>query len=128
MYDDRDEAFLVLSPKSVAIDGTAAAAPLPSDFTCLTVSRIGVVTHVQFKGTATFTDETESQLQEDFCRLVDVLDIASKVLLDFTDVESFSPACINVLIALERKLRNRGSRTVLCSLAPDTRAGFFDAR
>ncbi len=128
MYDHRDEAIAALIPKSVGVDEAAMRPPLPSDFTHLTVSRFGVVTHVQFTGRVAFTDEMESQLQDDFCRLVDELDIASKVLLDFEGVESFSPACINVLIAFERKLRNRGSRTVLCSLAPDTRAGFFESR
>jgi anti-anti-sigma regulatory factor len=57
-----------------------------------------------------------------------MLDISSKVLLDFAGVESFSSACINELVAFDRKLRHRGSRTVLCSLAPDTRACFFQAR
>ena len=128
MYDDREEAIAALIPKSVGVDEAALRPPLPSDFTHLTVSRFGVVTHVQFTGRVAFADEAESHLQGDFCRLVDVLDINSKVLLDFEGVESFSRACINVLATLERKLRNRGSRIVLCSLAPDTRAGFFEAR
>lgn len=128
MYEDRDEAFLALTPKSAAIDGTAAAFPLPKDFSHIAVSRIGVVTHVQFKGTMATADHPEVELREDLARLADVLKINSKVLLDFTDVESFSPSCMESLIIFERKLRNRGSRTVLCSLAPDTRACFFEAR
>jgi hypothetical protein len=128
MYEERDEAILALTPKSVGIAETAAVAPFPSDFTHLTVSRCGVVTHVQFQGMSASAGETEGKLSEDFDRLADMLKINSKVLVDFADVETFSPGCINALAVFERKLRNRGSRTALCSLAPDTRACFFDGR
>lgn len=128
MYENRDEAILALTPKSVGISETGAAPPLPADLNHLAVSRSGVVTHVQFKGMAPPPDDAEGKLREDFDRLTDVLKINSKVLLDFAGVESFSPGCIDVLAVFERKLRNRGSRIVLCSLASDTRAAFFGPR
>ncbi len=128
MYEERDEAFLALTPKFVGIGDTGSPPPLPTDFSHLIVSRSGVVTHVQFKDMTDWGVENDGKLREDFERLADVLNINSKVLLDFAHVESFNAACINALVVLEQKLRNRGSRTALCSLAPDTRACFFNAR
>jgi hypothetical protein len=128
IYEERDEAIRALTPKSVEMDVTTLAARLQSNFSHLDVSRGAVVTHVQFKGASAFPDEAEGELQEDLQKLVDLLDIDSKVLLDFADVDSFGPACVNALVVFERKLRNRGSRTVLCSLAPDTRASFYGPR
>jgi anti-anti-sigma factor len=128
MYEYRVEAMRALSPKYEEIGEEESGTTLQSDFKHLIVTCSTVVTHVQFSGEMEFTDESEQELQEDFSKLVDTLGIASKVLLDFTDVKSFSPACINVLVVLERKLRNRGSRIVLCSLSPETRAAFFGPR
>lgn len=128
MYEYRAEAMRTLSPDYDEIGESAPAVPSPSGFKHLVVSRAAVVTEVEFSGKSEFTDEAEGELQEDFSKLIDSLDIASKVLLDFTGVKSFSPACINVLVDFERKLRNRGSRIVLCSLAPEARACFFEPR
>lgn len=128
IYEHRDEAIQALTPKSVKTNGVKASDPLPANFNHLTVSRSSVVTHVQFKGTMEFPEETERELRDDFSRLAGLLDIDSKVLLDFMDVKSFAPACVDALVDFVRTLRNRGSRAVLCSLAPHVRASFYAAR
>ena len=128
IYEDREEAIGALTPKSVKPDDAKANGPLPSIFNHLTVSRWSFVTHVKFKGSMEFRQESEAELRDDFSQLADLLDIDSKVLLDFADVKSFSPTCIDTLVVFDRRLRNRGSRTVLCCLAPDTRASFYPAR
>ena len=128
IYEDRDEAIGALTPKSVKLDELKANGPLSSSFHHLTVSQSSFVTHVKFTGTMEFPQETEAELRDDFSKLLDLLAIDSKVLLDFANVKSFSPACVETLVVFDRRLRNRGSRTVLCSLAPDTRASFYPAR
>ncbi len=128
MYEEREEAIRALTPKSKEMDANTLAIPSPLDLSHLDVSRGATVTHVRFTGAGGFPKEAEAGLLEDLEKLVAVLEINSKVLLDFEDVESFSPACVNALVVFERKLRNRGSRAVLCSLASDTRASFFGSR
>ncbi len=128
MYEEREEAIRALTPKSVEMDANTLAVPSPLSFSHLDVARGAIVTHVRFKGSGVFPKEIEAELLEDLEKLVAVMEINSKVLLDFEDVESFSPACVNALVVFERKLRNRGSRTVLCSLASDARTSFFGSR
>ena len=128
IYEDREEAIAALTPKSVQPDDAKANGLLSSHFSHLTVSNWAFVTHVTFNGTMEFPRECEADLRDDFSQLADLLEINSKVLLDFADVKSFSPACIPPLVEFEKKLRNRGSRTVLCSLAPETRASFYPPR
>lgn len=128
IYEHRDEAIRALASKSAEADGARSRpTPLPS-FSHLNISRAASVTLVQFNGATSFVDETAEKLQEDLGKLADVLEIDSKVLMDFTDVEAFSQSCIGALAVFERKLRNRGSRTVLCSLAPSARACFYEPR
>lgn len=128
MYEDRDEAIGALTPQSVKPNELKANGPLASNFKHLAVSRWSFVTHVKFTGSMEFPQETEAELRDDFTQLADLLEIDSKVLLDFANVKSFSPACVDALVVFERRLRNRGSRTVLCCLGPETRASFFPAR
>ena len=128
IYEDRAEAIGALTPQTVKPDAVNANGPLPLDFHHLAVSRWSFVTHVKFKGAMEFPQECEAELRDDFSQLADILGIDSKVLLDFADVKSLSPACIDALVVFDRRLRNRGSRTVLCCLAPDTRASFYPAR
>ncbi|MHB8899338.1 MAG: STAS domain-containing protein [Thermoguttaceae bacterium] len=128
MYDERDEALGALTPKFVSANEAKANGQLPSNFKHLTVSRTSFVTHVKFKGTMEFPAEAEGELRDDFSQLADLLDINSKVLLDFAEVKSFSPACVEVLVTFNRRLLNRGSRTVLCCLGPETRASFYPPR
>lgn len=125
MYDHREEAIGALTPKSAEMDAATSSDPLPSSLNHLTVSRSSFVTHVKFQGTMEFPREAAAELRDDLSQLADVLKIDSRVLLDFADVKSFSPACIDALVVFNRRLKNRGSRTVLCSLAPNVRASFY---
>ena len=128
MYECRDEAIRALIPNSAEMDEERLTEPPSSDFCHLTVARTSILTHVQFNRSVETVGDAVDDLRDDLARLAGMLDISSKVLLDFSGVESFSSACINELAAFDRKLRHRGSRMVLCSLAPETRACFFEAR
>ena len=128
IYEDRAEAIGALTPKSVKPNEVKSNASLSLSFRHLDVSCSAFLTHVKFKGAMEFPQTLESEVRDDFSQLADALDINSKVLLDFSDVKSFSPACVDVLAVFDRRLRNRGSRAVLCSLAPNTRASFYPAR
>lgn len=123
MYEFRDEAIRALMPKS-GKTATEATTPELSTFVYLAVSRSADLTHVQFKAAKTCGEETASALREDFVLLSDRLDRDSKVLLDFTGVVSFGTASIEALILLNKHLRHRGSRVVLCSLSPAVRECF----
>ena len=131
MYELRDEATRVLMPKS-ASPATEATAPESWTFQHLAVSRSAGVTHVQFKEefreAQASGEDTVGGLREDFKQLAGKLDRNSKVLLDFTGVESFGSASIDALTQLNRQLQNKGSRIVLCSLGPAARECFFVTR
>lgn len=128
IYEDRAEAIGALTPQFVNPDEVKANGSLSLTFRHLDVSRSSFLTHVKFKGAMEFPPTLEPEVRDDFSQLADALDINSKVLLDFSGVKSFSPACIDALVVFDRKLRIRGSRAVLCSLAPNTRASFYPAR
>ena len=126
MYELRDEAIVALTPKT-ARPATEASAPESWSFTHLAVSRSTCVTHVEFKGSQTFGEETVDDLREDFSQLAERLVTDSKVLLDFAGVKSFCAASVDTLVRFNKKLRNKGSRTVLCCLEPAARESFFAA-
>ena len=126
MYEFRDEALLALKPRSApAMAEDAAAESWAAKH--LAVSLAAGVTHVQFKEMRNFGERTLCELQEDFAQLADRLDRNSRLLLDFTGVESFSKESIDALALFNQKLRTKGSRIVLCCLEPATREAFFAA-
>jgi len=128
MYEGRDEAICALTPDSEKSEQAAPADLLSSPFRQMTVLHSASLTHVRLNGETRPADDRVDDLRDDLSTLADMLDISSKVLLDFGDVESFSSACINELALFDRRLRHRGSRIVLCALTPATRACFFPAR
>ena len=124
MYDFRDEAIHALTPK------TSCSVPEPTApeswiFEYLAVSYSASVTHVRFKGTQAFGEETVNGLRKEFAQLADSLAKDSKVLLDFAGVTSFCAAAINELILFRQKLRIKGSRMALCGLTPTAQASFL---
>ena len=128
MYEFRDEAIRALTPKSEKV-ATEATAPESWSFRHLAISRSAGVTLVQFnKQAKSFTEETVSELSEDFAQLADILGRDSKVLLDFSGVVLFSSAAIDSLILFNKKLQMKGSRIALCSLDPPVREFFFVSR
>ena len=124
LYDFRDEAFQALVPKS-ASPVSEAAVPKALNCKYLTASLTTGVTHVEFKGAQNFREETASDLNKDFALLSASLDLDSKVLLDFTNVESFCSANIDMLILFNKSLRHQGSRVVLCCLDVEVSKCFF---
>ena len=124
IYESRDEAIQVLTPKSERT-ATDATAPESWEFRHLAVSRSAGVTHVEFKEAQGFGDETVPELRDDFAQLADQLGRDNKVLLDFTGVVLFGSAFINAMALFNKKLRVKGSRIALCCLAPGVRESFF---
>jgi STAS domain-containing protein len=127
MYDFRDEAVHALTPKT--------ASPVPDaidseswDFKFLNASRAANVMHVGFKEDCALRNGAAYDLREDFAQLTDKLSIDSKVLLDFTGLNSFSAASIDMLVIFSKNLRHKGSRMALCCLNPTVRDSFFVAR
>lgn len=127
MYDFRDEAVCALTPKS-ASPVIEAKISESWDFELLDVSQSASVTHVGFNKSQNFTDGTTSELRRDFAQLTNKLAIGSRVLLDFTGLNSFSTASIDTLVSFNTHLRHKGSRIVLCCLDPVVRGSFFPAR
>ncbi len=124
MYEFRDEANRALTPKS-ARPVTEATDPESWTFKYLAVSRSAGVSHVQFKRTQAFEEETVNDLRADFSQLADKLVRDSKVLLDYGGVKSFCAAAIDELIRFNQKLRTKGSRIALCCLDPTVHQSFF---
>ena len=124
MYEFRDEAARALTPR-VERTITDISAPVSWAVTYLAVTRTAGITHIRFQGTKHFGDEILSDLREDFTKVAEVLDRDSKVVLDFTEVESFGAGAVNALALFNKSLKNKGSRIALCALAPSVRASFF---
>ena len=124
MYDLCDEAILALTPKS-ELAATESTPPVSAKFLHLAVSRSTGVTHVRFKGKREFSEEASDDLRSDFALLAERLDRDSKVLLDFTGVSLFAAGHAEAIALLNQRLRMKGSRIVLCCLAPAVRESFF---
>jgi anti-anti-sigma regulatory factor len=124
MYDFRDEAFRALVPKEASPETDTA---IPKDLNCkyLTVSRTTSVTHVEFKGIKDLGEETSRDLNKDIGLLSASLDLDSKVLLDFANVESVCATCIEIFSNFSKSLRHKGSRVVLCCLDDEASKCFF---
>lgn len=132
MYEFRDEAIHALTPKSeksvTVVSTHETSAPESCNLQHLAVSSPHNITLVQFTHTPNFGAETAAELRSDLAQLADKLGKDSKVLLDFTGVESFSSQCIDALALFNQKLRTKGSRIALCCLDVATRESFFAAR
>ncbi len=125
MYELRDEAIRALTPKSA--QPTAETNACDSwKFKHLAVLRSANTAHVQFKGEQTLDETTVSELREDLTQLADRLVKDSRVLLDFTAVESFDAASIKALDQFNQKLKTKGSRIALCCLDPKVQRSFFE--
>jgi anti-anti-sigma regulatory factor len=124
MYENSDEAVLALTPKT-AKPGTEIKAPSPWPFQSFTVSQSINLVFVEFNKTRAFDAATVSELRSDLAQLADRLDRGSKVLFDFTGVEVFCASSIEELALFNRRLRNKGSRIVLCCLDATVHESFF---
>ncbi len=95
----------------------------------VTIKPSGVV-HATFKppsGKSRPGNEAEwmSDFSNDLGELIKSLTSGARVMLDFEGVETFTPDAIARLGELQSKLKNKGSRIVLCNLEPEVRAMFF---
>jgi hypothetical protein len=124
MYDFRDEAVRALTPKAARHDTEAINSEF-WNFKCLAASRSANLMHVGFKQDQFLKEDIVSDLRKDFAQLTDKLAIGSKILLDFTGLNSFSPASIDTLVSFNKNLRHKGSRIVLCCLDSTVRDSFF---
>jgi hypothetical protein len=123
IYESSDEATRAMTPKSGKVRTTSAALD-QAIFEHLTVSS-GEVTHVRFKEAEYSEEASAGGLRKDFAQLTDLLGIDSKVLVDFTGVESIGASFIDALVLLSKQLRTRGSRIALCCLGPTVKPSFF---
>jgi hypothetical protein len=124
MYEQRDEAIHALTPRSEKT-ATEATAPESWSFAHLTVSRNADLIAVHFQSPPRFEEGDTSDLRDDLTRLADLLGRDSRILVDFTGVESFNAASVAALIQFHRTLQTRGSRMALCCLEPAPRESFF---
>ena len=124
MYDFLDEAVRDLTRN--AVDRVTDVVDWEFwDFNLLVASHTTIITHVEFKKNVACGDEATSELHKDFAVLASRLVADSKVLLDFTDLKSFSTASIDTLVSFSKDLKHRGSRVVLCCLEPAVQEAFF---
>jgi hypothetical protein len=124
MFDFRDEAISALTPKAARPETESINSEL-WNFKCLAVSQSANLTHVGFKQDQFLKEDIVRDLRNDFAQLTDKLAIGSKILLDFTGLNSFSPASIDALISFNKNLRHKGSRIVLCGLDSTVRDYFY---
>lgn len=127
MYDSRDEAVQALTPRTASSE-TATDDPAIWNLNVLDASQSASLTLVRFKKSLSGADNPTRDLQKDFAKLTDKLSPGSKLLLDFTDLDAISAASIETLASFNQHLRHRGSRIVLCCLAPEVRSSFFPKR
>ena len=92
------------------------------------MSALGRVLHVQFVGSKCDGAETLSELKSDFLELSQNLARNSKVLIDFEGVESFCAGAIELIVEFDKRLRNKGSRVVLCCIDSGVLENFFPPR
>lgn len=124
MYEQRDEALEALTPRTEK-SVTETTAPETWAFTHLEASRVADKIVLQFRGTTTFDDSVILALRDDLTRLNGLLGRDSRLLLDFSGVESFHAASIRELAQFSRNLQSKGSRVVLCCLEPTVVETFF---
>jgi MFS superfamily sulfate permease-like transporter len=126
MFEFRDEAIRALAPKSY--QPVMDATPETWTFEHLSVSLSDRVMHVAFKNARIFGEQTATSFRHDLTQLTDRLVRNTRVLLDFSGVESVDTDSMEALVLFNQKLRTKGSRMALCCLEPSARECFFVAR
>ena len=125
IYEFRDEAIEALTSKSKVQNPAEAPEPETCPMKHLQLSTSADVTLVEFIGPTAVDEKTSSDLKADFSQLADKLRGDSRVLLDFSAAESFTPAAIDSLMYFNQRLRIKGSRMALCCLEPVVQQAFF---
>jgi len=126
IYAVRSEAIDALTPKNASpLDDRILAV---ETFKELSVSTLEYVVRVGFVGSEYYGAKTLSRLREDLWRLSQALVLNSKVLVDFQGVRAFCPESIGSIAEFNKRLRNKGSRAVLCCISSEVLEDFFPAR
>lgn len=132
IYDFLLEASEALATKSARLN-TYAIDPSQWEFQQLDAAlRPSGVVHVTFKqpddestSTAKSTSGLGRDLSGDLNDLAELLSNNSRVLLDFEGLPEYGADAVIKLAEFDSKLRNKGSRIVLCNLEPAVRESFF---
>ena len=129
IFDLLLEASDALASKSARAN-TYAIDPSQWEFRQLvTAIRPSGVIHVEFKpkadGEASPRNCRGSDLSRDLTELAELLTNDSRVLVNFEGVLAFDSDAVIRLGEFDSKLRNKGSRIVLCNLEPSVRDSFF---
>ncbi len=125
IFDFLLEASDALASKSAGVT-TYAVDPSQWSFRQLdTTLRPSGVIHVAFKPVLDGEPAPSSELGRDLTELAELLTNNSRVLIDFEGVPAFAADGVIKLSEFDSKLRNKGSRIVLCNLQPAVRETFF---
>lgn len=126
MYDFHDEARDALASKEDALSMQEAFEFQDAIFSCCALVHEAGIAVVRFENSS--RQSKVPDYRGDFAKLTEALPRNSKVLFDFSGVEDFHSASIEALGNLSHKLRNKGSRIVLCCLQPKVKEAFFPAK
>ena len=125
IFDFLQEASDALASKSARVP-TYALDPDLWRFRQLDVAiKPSGLAHVTFKQHADSESDLINDLTKDLADLAELLTNGSRVLLDFEGVRTFDADAIAKLTDFHGKLQHKGSRVVLCNLAPTVQASFF---
>lgn len=124
MFENRDEAIQHLTPNSAHSVPDASVLDA-STYKTLLVAQLGCILHLSFVGSITDQTGELEDLSREFDHLASNVERGSRILLDFAGVESFDPSAIDTLVLLNKRLRNKGSRIVLCSVSRNAKKSFF---
>lgn len=127
MFDLRDEAVRALTRNTISVVTDVVDSEF-WEFSILVASHSATLTHVEFKKNMAWKDEAEGELRKDIAALTSRMGVNSRVLWDFTGLQSFSADSISMLVSFNKDLKHRGSRLVLCCLEPEVQEAFFANR
>lgn len=127
MFEYHEEAAAALTVKgrdSARVPGQADG----ESFDHLSVTTLENIVHVRFSSPDSNDSDESRQLRHDLARLAKCLQNDSRVILDFAGVATFSSASVAALETFYQRLKNKGSRLVLCNLEDDAKMSFYPQR
>lgn len=127
IYDDFIEAVQALAPRGNQVDD------LSTELAALTLNHISAsyekgLAHVAFPKTKNLEFEQLAELRADLSSLTELLPRDCRIVVDFQGIESLDVRVIEVFVLWCKHLKNRGSRMVICQLAPSVYEAFFSMR
>lgn len=125
IFDFLQEASDALASKSARVSSSALDADLSNLRQLEANVRPSGVVHVTFQQPPSTEPESMSGFGNDLADLAKLLTNGSRIMLDFEGVSRFESDAVSKLGDFQGKLKNKGSRVVLCNLEPAVRALFF---